>query len=689
MRLLQTALIVLISSSLIFHPNDSGAAAGKHGLSERKARSHSGGKKQASRPSSIDVWDRIRLGIRIPRPNPASTEPFQAVGPKSRNLPPLALEYLKTNDIIRTADEALAGLTTQKVNKIPQTATTQLSEKLRVRQVIIPQKSHSKNNSVLSSEEKYTPLGRLKFAQKVPGSSFNERLSKKLHFVPKDGSGLVKGESLFKSPSIQRIRTRLGLHPELFKDSPLEVTETVENKSKANKKLITDAITHVQQQGAIKNCGDLKKEEIASLAQQGILPEGYSQMLEQCRTKQDANYDRVSQQIAGYSQRKGILYQAAERARPFLYHIVDALAKNNMPLDLALLPIVESAYQPTAVSPKNAAGIWQFIPSTGEEYGLEQNDDYDARLDITASTQAAIRFLSGLNGHFKGDWLLSLAAYNCGQGTVDAAISRNQAEGLDTDFWSLDLPAETMEYVPRLLALSSIFADPDSYGLKLRPIKNEPYFIKVNIDREADIKQLAKKDLRTVSRLADLDHDQLSVLNTAYLKSALPERKPFTLLLPIRSANLLHQSLAFMAQSYKGGNNPSTPLFSALTLPVDPSGTKAKAPLVSLSLNKDPLWFLPSGKSRKPEVKPNPTREEKLAAKSADEGKWSVHYLDKGESLKVVAESHGITEEFLRIANKIKYRQNLPLGQKLMVPLKQLAYASSDKGRTSVLFKGI
>jgi len=358
-------------------------------------------------------------------------------------------------------------------------------------------------------------------------------------------------------------------------------------------------------------------------------------------------------------------------------------------LDLALLPIVESAYQPTAVSPKNAAGIWQFIPSTGEEYGLEQNDDYDARLDITASTQAAIRFLSGLNGHFKGDWLLSLAAYNCGQGTVDAAISRNQAEGLDTDFWSLDLPAETMEYVPRLLALSSIFADPDSYGLKLRPIKNEPYFIKVNIDREADIKQLAKKDLRTVSRLADFDHDQLSLLNTAYLKSALPERKPFTLLLPIRSANLLHQSLAFMAQSYKGGNNPSTPLFSALTLPVDPSGTKAKTPLVSLILNKEQLWFLPSGTSRKPEVKPNRTREEKIAAKSVDEGKWSVHYLDKGESLKVVAESHGITEEFLRIANKIKYRQNLPLGQKLMVPLKQLAYASNDKNRTSVLFKGI
>jgi len=690
MRLLQTALIVLISSSLIFHPNDSDAASGKHGLKVHKARSHSGGKKQVSRASSIDVWDRIRLGIRIPRPSPASTEPFQTVTPKNKNLPPLSLEHVKTNDIIRAADEALVGLSDKKTTNRP-TETATLSEKLRIRQVISPGQILNENKTALSLEGKYTPLGRLKFAPKDDlSSSLNDRLSKKLHLASKDQPVLASGESLFKSPSMQRIRTRLGLHPELFKDSIPVAVETVADKSRANKKIKSSVSPPVLQQGAIKNCADLKKEEIVSLAQQGILSEEYSQMLEQCRFKQNANYDRLSQQIAWYSQRKGVLYQASERARPFLHHIVDALAKYNMPLDLALLPIVESAYQPTALSPKDAAGIWQFIPSTGEEYGLEQNDEYDARLDITASTYAAIRFLSGLSGHFNGDWLLALAAYNCGQGTVDAAISRNQAEGLDTDFWSLDLPAETMAYVPKLLALSSIFANPGNYGLKLRPVKNEPYFIKVNIDREADIKQLAKKDLLTVARLSGFDGDELSVLNTAYLKSTLPERKPFTLLLPIKNANVLHQSLAFMAQSYKGEKIPSTPFFSAITLPVDLSEKKTTTPLVSLSLNEGQQWLLPSGKVRKLENKPNPTREENLMAKSKpiDNGKWAVHYLDKGESLKVVAESHGITEEFLRIANNIKRRQNLPLGQKLMVPLKQLAYAS-DKSRTSVLFKGI
>jgi soluble lytic murein transglycosylase-like protein len=346
---------------------------------------------------------------------------------------------------------------------------------------------------------------------------------------------------------------------------------------------------------------------------------------------------------------------------------------------------VESAYQPTALSNKDAAGIWQFIPSTGREYGLQQSADYDARLDITASTRAAIRFLSGLKDHFKGDWLLALAAYNCGQGAVDEAISRNQSEGLATDFWSLPLPAETQDYVPRLLALSSIFANPGSYGLKLRPVKNEPYFIKVSIDRKTDIDHLAKKDLRTIAKLADFNPDQFSLLNSAYIKSTLTGSGPFTLLMPISNANLLHQSLAFMAQS-NNAENPALPSFSALSLSSESSWPQIQEPLLAINLNEDRQWPLSVGQSGGFDLKPKSTGEDIATAKSTDDGYWAVHYFDKGESLKAVAESHGITEEVLRVANKFKRRQGISLGQRLLIPLKQITATSLKKTRLSALY---
>ena len=219
-----------------------------------------------------------------------------------------------------------------------------------------------------------------------------------------------------------------------------------------------------------------------------------------------------------------------------------------MPSELALLPIVESAYQPTALSPKSAAGLWQFIPSTGHDFELYQSDHYDARLDIAASTQAAVRYLSFLKQHFNGDWLLALAAYNCGLGMVDDAIDRNVAEGLDTDYGSLRLPEETQEYVPRFLALSSIFANPEAHGLKLAPVKNEPYFVKVKIDRKHDIAYLAKKDFKDIAQLADLSYEQFSRLNPGYLHPKLAADGPYTFLLPTANANQLHQRLTRIAQ---------------------------------------------------------------------------------------------------------------------------------------------
>jgi soluble lytic murein transglycosylase-like protein len=691
MRLLQIALIGLIGSSFVAHYSDSVAASkvdkSSKNSSQRshKSNDHSNGKKHATKTNSGDVWERIRLGLRIPRPAPESAGSDQILTSSIRSTPTSSSESVKTTGTTHANNDELARLTTVIALKRLLRGESQLPEKLRLRQELIPHKGGGQNKIDLSPADKYTQLGRSKLGPKGSSASLTRRLLNKSHITPDEKLAWAKGDSLFNSSAVQRIRTRLGLHPELFKGGGVALGDTVGEDSAPDKKTGSANKTKNQQNAAITNCSILNKQ---GFARQGMLSENYSQMAEQCRLKQHAKYERVSRQIAGYSQRKGLLYQTSERARPYLYHIVDTLNKYNLPLDLALLPIVESAYQPTALSPKSAAGIWQFIPSTGREYGLEQNGDYDARLDITASTHAAIRFLSGLNDHFKGDWLLALAAYNCGQGAVDAAISRNQAEGLDTDFWSLDLPAETQDYVPRLLALSSIFANPGSYGLNLRPVKNEPYFIKVNIDRETDINHLVKKDLKTIAKLANFNTEEFGLLNSAYLKSKLSGRKPFSLLMPISNANQLHQSLAFMAQPYKD-ENAALPFFSESSLFSGYSWSKTQESLLAINLSEDQQWTSPAAQLAALSVKSTSTVGDTTKAKTTVEDYWAVHYLDKGESLKVVAEHHGISEQELREANKFKRRQTLSLGQRLLIPLKPIAAPSIKRTTASVLYKDI
>jgi soluble lytic murein transglycosylase-like protein len=323
------------------------------------------------------------------------------------------------------------------------------------------------------------------------------------------------------SPVVQnRIRTRLEFHPPTDKTEPKIATETVNAPAPIMKKALVTPLIYT----------DLKTTQLSPESQQLAKPITVN--------------ERINKQIAWYSQRSGYLQQVAERARPYLYHIVSELSANHLPSELALLPIVESAYQPTALSPKSAAGLWQFIPSTGLDFDLAQTEHYDARLDIEASTQAAIRYLSFLKRHFNGDWLLALAAYNCGQGRVDDAISRNRANGLPTNYWSLSLPEETQDYVPRFLALSSIFADPKIYGVKLPSIKNEPYFVKVKVERQFDIDYLANKNLASIAEFAELSYEQFIQLNPGYLKPTLTTEGPFTLLLPANNANQLQQHLS-------------------------------------------------------------------------------------------------------------------------------------------------
>jgi len=249
----------------------------------------------------------------------------------------------------------------------------------------------------------------------------------------------------------------------------------------------------------------------------------------------------VKDKLNWYVRNQDYIDRVIDRANPYIFYIVTELEKRNMPLELALLPIVESAYHPFAYSPSRASGIWQFIPSTGKLYGLKQNWWYDGRRDIIASTRAALDYLQKLHKEFSGDWLLALAAYNTGEGNVAKAIRRNKKTGKKTDFWSLRLPRETRGYVPSLLAVAELIANPEKYGIKWKAIPNKPYFVQVNTEKQLDLALAAK--------LAQLSMDQIYTLNPAFNRWATDPNGPHFLLLPIEKEQAFSEKLVLLTEN--------------------------------------------------------------------------------------------------------------------------------------------
>ncbi|VVN01572.1 Membrane-bound lytic murein transglycosylase D [Pseudomonas fluorescens] len=264
---------------------------------------------------------------------------------------------------------------------------------------------------------------------------------------------------------------------------------------------------------------------------------------------------RVEQQRLWFASNPSYLESAGERGSLYIHYIVERLEERNMPLELALLPVIESSYNPMAYSRAHAVGLWQFIPSTGRYFNLRQTRFYDGRRDITASTTAAMDYLTRLHDMFNGDWLLALAAYNAGEGTVSRAIERNEKLGLPTDYWNLPLPAETQAYVPKLLALSQVVLAPEAYGVNLSPIANEPYFQVVEISQ--------RMDLSKVAAVANIDEDELFQLNPAF-KQRTTIDGPQHLLVPTSKAQLLTASLSTMRPDELISQKPLKPVFEGV-----------------------------------------------------------------------------------------------------------------------------
>jgi len=235
-----------------------------------------------------------------------------------------------------------------------------------------------------------------------------------------------------------------------------------------------------------------------------------------------------------YASRPDYVARMIERSSRILFHVMEEVERRGMPSEIALLPMIESAYNPVAYSRSHASGIWQFIPSTGKLFGLRQNWWYDGRRDIVAATNAALDYLEKLYGMF-GSWDLALASYNWGEGAVGRAMARNEARGLPTDYASLNMPAETRGYVPKLIAVKHIIANPARYGLQLADVPNEPYFATVPVKRHMDVKLAAK--------LAEIPLDEFKFLNPAHNKPVIKRGAGETIVLPLNKIDVFLANL--------------------------------------------------------------------------------------------------------------------------------------------------
>jgi len=252
----------------------------------------------------------------------------------------------------------------------------------------------------------------------------------------------------------------------------------------------------------------------------------------------------VKKQIDWFMNHPKYLAKVTSQAGPYLYYIYQQVQARNLPAELALMPMVESAYNPFAInSGSGAAGLWQMMPGTASGFGLHVDWWYDGRRDVSASTNAALDYLAYLGDYFNGDWLLAIGAYDTGEGSIQQAIEHNERRGIDTDFWSLHLPKETQAYVPKVLALATILKYPQTYPINLPNIPNAPYLSEVDIGSQIDLHQAAK--------MADMTLSELTALNSGYNRWATDPNGPFKLLLPVDKAQQFQEQLAQLMATNK------------------------------------------------------------------------------------------------------------------------------------------
>jgi membrane-bound lytic murein transglycosylase D len=382
----------------------------------------------------------------------------------------------------------------------------------------------------------------------------------------------------------------------------------------------------------------------------------------------------IDQQLSWFEHNPDYLERVFQRAQRYLYHVVTEVEARGMPMEFALLPVVESAYEPFAYSRSRAAGLWQFIPETGRRFGLKQDWWYDGRRDVIESTRAALDYLQALHDQFDGDWLLAIAAYNVGENTVQRELDYNRAHGKPADFWHLTLPAETRAYVPKLLAMKRLMAEPERYGLEFAPIPNEPYFAVIDTGSQIDLKVAAQ--------LAGTSYDELVALNPGFNRWATDPDGPHRMLVPIDHADGFDAGLKTLSADdrvryavHEVGRRET------LASIARHYGTSAA---VIAKLNDLKGRKLSAGESLKiPEISAQLSDKVLLAASRVDRPQSNlggrnrrqlVYRVRSGETLYSIARRHGISVSTLARLNNMGTADTLIKGQRLVVKVSERRY---------------
>lgn len=380
----------------------------------------------------------------------------------------------------------------------------------------------------------------------------------------------------------------------------------------------------------------------------------------------------VQEHEAWYASRPDYIKRFVDRGSRYLHYIVEQVEKRGMPTEIALLPVVESAFTPRAMSRSKASGIWQFIPRTGKNFGLTQDWWRDNRNDIVAATDAALNYLQKLYDQF-GSWELALAAYNCGEGCVSRAIASNQRHGLPTDYLSLNLPPETRNYVPKLIAVKNIVLAPNTYGVDLESVPDKPYFTTVPAP--------AKIDVKVAARLAGMSEEEFIALNPAHTKPVAVSSSG-TLVVPVDKAEEFRENL----------ENYDKPLVTWTTYTakrgesLDAIARRHGVSVVQLKAVNDPfkvdrkgrlrvagpiLVPLRAGKAANPVRMASvnvPTASVGAPARAAAHAQGKSHVIKSGETLYSLAQRYDTSVEALRKLNRLGPRSVLQPGARLRLP---------------------
>lgn len=382
----------------------------------------------------------------------------------------------------------------------------------------------------------------------------------------------------------------------------------------------------------------------------------------------DYNYRdaRIDAQMPWFINNQAYLDRVNMRASRYLWHIVEEIERRDMPLEIALLPVVESAYDPFAYSHARASGVWQFIASTARIMGLRLDWWYDGRRDILASTDASLDLLQRLHDNLNDDWLLALAAYNSGEGNVRKAIKKNKRRGKPTDFWHLDLPRETKAYVPKLLALTRLYNDPKRYNVYILPIPNEPYFDVVETESQIDLAQAAK--------LASIPIEELYLLNPAFNRWATSPDGPHHLLVPKENNKIFRTALkdfppekriAWEHYTVKAGDTVST---IAAQFHTTSYNVMRSNKLTSNTIRVGSTLMIPVASSANYSLSAEErTAKAKALARTNLEGEKTIHVVKSGESLWSISKRYGVSRKKLAEWNGKAERDALRIGQKLAI----------------------